>query len=79
MSKKKITPTFETDLHRLTEIVESMEASEIPLDVAIALYKEGLALAAKCGQTLTNYESEILTLQKEADGSFSTAPFAEVS
>jgi len=56
-----------------------MEASEIPLDVAIALYKEGLALAAKCGQTLTNYESEILTLQKEADGSFSTAPFAEVS
>jgi len=78
MPKKKSTSTFETDLSRLTEIVESMEDSDTPLDSAISLYKEGLELAVKCGQTLTNYETEILTLQKEADGSFTTTPFTEV-
>jgi len=78
MPKKKNTPTFESDLSRLSQIVEAMEDSETPLDAAIALYREGLTLAAKCGQTLTNYESDILFLQKESDGGFSTMPFAEV-
>ena len=65
MPKKKT--SFETDITRLEEIVEAVENSETTLDAAIGLYKEGLELVAKCGQTLAKYEAEILTLQKDAD------------
>jgi len=63
MPKKK--PTFETDITRLAEIVEQVEDGETQLDAAIALYKEGLALAEKCGKVLSQYEEEILVLQKD--------------
>lgn len=68
MPKKKT--NFETDIARLAEIVEQVEDGSTPLDTAINLYKEGLALAAKCGKTLGQYEEEILTLQKDAEGNF---------
>ena len=68
MPKKK--SNFETDIARLAEIVEKVEDSGTPLDTAISLYKEGLALAAKCGKTLSQYEEEILVLQKDAEGNF---------
>ena len=66
MPKKKT--TFESDITRLGEIVEQVEDSQTPLDTAINLYKEGLELAAKCGKVLSQYEDEILMLQKDADG-----------
>ena len=75
MPKKK--PTFESDLSRLSEIVEQVEDSETQLDDAIKLYKEGLALAVKCNELLTNYEKEILVLQKNANSAFFTSPFEE--
>ena len=68
MPKKKT--NFETDIARLAEIVEQVEDGSTPLDTAISLYKEGLALAAKCGKTLGQYEEEILTLQKDVEGNF---------
>jgi len=68
MPKKKT--DFEANIKRLTEIVEQVEDSEIPLDTAIKLYKEGLELAQKCGKTLGEYEEEIQILQKDVDNSF---------
>jgi len=68
-------PTFEEELSRLAEIVEQVEDGQTPLDTAIALYKEGLSLAGKCGETLRVYEAEILTLQKSADNLFTLEPF----
>jgi len=76
MPKKK--PTFESDISRLAEIVEQVEDSTTPLDTAISLYKEGLELAAKCGKTLSQYEEEILTLQKDAEGNFVMKEYDEV-
>ena len=73
MPAKKKT-TFEEDLMRFADIVEQVEASQTPLDKALALYKEGLTLATKCGETLTQYEQEIQTLQKNADNSFTLQP-----
>jgi len=67
MPKKKA--NFETDIARLAEIVEQVEDGETELDVAIALYKEGLALAEKCGKVLSQYEEEVLILQKDTSGS----------
>ncbi|MCL2286368.1 MAG: exodeoxyribonuclease VII small subunit [Firmicutes bacterium] len=77
MPKKKT--SFETDIARLAEIVEQVENSETPLDVAISLYKEGLELAAKCGKTLGQYEEQILTLQKDVDGNLIMEVFGNES
>jgi len=64
MPKKK--PTFETDIARLAQIVEQVEDGQTTLDAAIVLYKEGLALAEKCDKVLSQYEEEILVLQKDS-------------
>ena len=61
---------FEEELQRLATIVEEVESGQTPLDTALKLYKEGLTLAAKCGASLTAYEEEVLTLQKNADETF---------
>ena len=68
---------FEADLTRLADIVEQVEDASTPLDKALTLYKEGLALATKCGETLTGYEQEILTLQKNADATFSLNEYTD--
>lgn len=76
MPRKKT--TFEEDMIRLEAIVEHVESSDTSLEEAIRLYKEGLALAAKCGKTLGKYEEEILTLQKDAEENFVTRPMGEL-
>ncbi|MCL2840718.1 MAG: exodeoxyribonuclease VII small subunit [Defluviitaleaceae bacterium] len=74
---KKTKQSFEENLERLSIIVEQVEDVSTPLDTAIALYKEGLTLAEKCGETLRVHEAEILTLQKSAVGLFELEPFTE--
>ncbi|MCL1845780.1 MAG: exodeoxyribonuclease VII small subunit [Defluviitaleaceae bacterium] len=59
--------TFEEKLTRLEEITERVEDAQTPLEEAIALYKNGVALAKECGEALRGYEAEILVLKKEAD------------
>jgi len=66
--------SFEADLNRLSVIVEKVEDSETPLDAAVALYKEGLELAGKCGEALRKYEKDIMILQKKAGEEFTLEP-----
>lgn len=68
-------PSFEASLEKLESIIEAIEAPDIALDASLALYKEGIALAKTCGEVLTRYEEEVQTLQKDADGVFTTVPF----
>ena len=75
MPKKEL--KFEQSLARLSDIVETIEGGETTLEGAIKLYKEGLTLAQGCGDILSRYESEVLQLQKDADGAFALAPFGE--
>ncbi|MCL1843214.1 MAG: exodeoxyribonuclease VII small subunit [Defluviitaleaceae bacterium] len=70
MPAKKKQPSFEENLERLADIVSQAESGETPLEQAIALYKEGLAIADICTKTLTHYEEEILCLQKNALGAY---------
>jgi len=66
---------FESNLLRLSEIVEEVENPATPLEKSLNLYKEGLTLAATCGESLKTYEQEILILQKAADETFNLKPF----
>jgi len=76
MPAKKKT-SFEEDLANLARIVDEVEDSQTPLDKSLALYKEGLTLAAKCGEILTKYEEDIKILQKNADEIFILKSFGE--
>lgn len=67
---------FEKKLANLEEIIEKVEDSEIPLEEAISLYKEGVKLAKECGEFLRHCEDEVLILQKANNG-FLTEPFAK--
>lgn len=72
MAKKKL--TFEEAMERLEEIVEQLEQEEAPLETAVSLYKEGLALSAQCKEKLAAAEGEIILLRKEA-GLWQEEPF----
>lgn len=67
MARKKTELTLEEALLRLEEITKSLELSETPLEDAMALYREGVALSVFCAEKLDGAEKEILTLQKTAD------------
>lgn len=74
-AKKKI--SFEQKLVNLEEIVQQVEDADTPLEKSIALYKDGIALAKDCNETLRTYEEEIHILQKTAD-EFTLEPFSAV-
>ena len=75
MKKKK---SIEEKFQRLNEISAQIEG-DTPLEVAISLYKEGLALVEDCGSQLKKHEAEILLLKKNADEMFSLEPFEDQS
>jgi len=69
--------TFESSFALLSTLIKKIESPETPLDSALKLYKEGITIAKACGETLSRYEADVLTLQKEADGVFLLPPFGE--
>lgn len=59
MAKKKEEPGFEEKLQRLGVIVRALEAGDCPLEQSVALYKEGLALAASCRDQLDKARHDV--------------------
>jgi len=57
--------TFEQSLSRLEKIVDSLEQGETPLESAIALYEEGIALSKECMETLSKAELKVKKLSKD--------------
>ena len=75
LKKKK---SIEEKFQRLAAISDQIE-KDTPLEAAISLYKEGLALVEDCGSQLKKHEAEVLVLRKNADEMFSLEPFGELS
>ncbi len=50
MSAKK--GGFDANIERLRSIVDRLESGELPLEDGVALYKEGMGLAASCRKQL---------------------------
>ena len=57
--------TFEQSLARLEKIVDSLEQGETPLESAIELYEEGIALSKECMETLSKAELIVKKLSKD--------------
>jgi len=63
MKKPTENPSYETLYSRLQAIVGRLEAGELPLAEALALYEEGVTVAAACQQLLDQAELRIQELQ----------------
>lgn len=70
-AKKK---TFEESMQRLEEIVSQLEKGEAPLDESLALFEEGMRLAADCGKKLDQAELAVVRLVKGAEGAPEEVP-----
>jgi exodeoxyribonuclease VII small subunit len=66
MSTTSDSPTYESLYARMQAIVARLEAGELPLDEALALYEEGVEVAAACQRLLDKAELRIQELQPGA-------------
>ncbi|HTX18340.1 MAG TPA: exodeoxyribonuclease VII small subunit [Bacteroidota bacterium] len=73
--KESSKPSFEQSLARLEKIVESLEQGEVPLENAIALYEEGIALSKECMDTLSKAELKVKKLSKDASNKIELVDF----
>lgn len=60
MPKKK--EDFEARLARLREIVDKLEAGDLPLEDGVARFKEGVELAKSCREQLEKARNEVKLL-----------------
>lgn len=56
---------FEEAMTRLNEVVMILEKNEAPLDEAIKLFEEGLALVKYCDNKLKGFENKVEALMNE--------------
>ena len=59
--------TFEAAFAALADILEKLEAGDLPLQEAIALFEQGMALAQQCNERLDKAELRISKLMPGGD------------
>jgi exodeoxyribonuclease VII small subunit len=70
---------FEEALEKLEDIVEAMEAGDLPLESLLAQYEQGMKLAKTCQTKLADAETRIQQLEKSAGGALKLKPVASDS
>lgn len=60
--------TFESNMHRLEQIVRAMERGDVALDESLKLFQEGTELVRACDQLLTDAQLQIEKVVKGPDG-----------
>jgi exodeoxyribonuclease VII small subunit len=73
MAEKK----FEAALARLEEIVKELETGDLPLDLSLKLFEEGIKLSRLCNKRLEEAERRVEILLKDKNGSVIAQPFEE--
>jgi exodeoxyribonuclease VII small subunit len=68
-------PSFEKAMGRLEEIVEQLESGELPLDVSLRLFEEGVGLSRRAAELLNQAQRKVEALTRTADGTLGLAPF----
>src|ERR1700722_815303 len=70
-------PSFEVAIKRLTEIVQTLERGELPLEESLRLFEEGVKLSRVSQQRLDAAEKRVeQLLAVDEQGRARTAPFA---
>ena len=73
MPKKKM--TFEHALNRLEELVQQLEAGDIPLEESIKSFDEGKKLVKFCLELLDKAEIKVKELEESPSGEFNLSSF----
>jgi exodeoxyribonuclease VII small subunit len=63
-----LTPPLGDELARLEEIVRKLEAEDVELDTALALFEEGVARLRAARERLVAAELKVQAVLEEADG-----------
>jgi exodeoxyribonuclease VII small subunit len=63
MSKASKSPTFESALAELENIVATMEAGQLPLEQLLSAYKRGAELLQFCQQALQDAQQQVSILE----------------
>lgn len=71
MAKK----TFEQSLKQLELIVRELESGDLPLELALKKFEEGVELSKFCSQKLEETERRITMLMQNSSGAVVEKPF----
>jgi len=74
MAAKKKSATFEEALEELEQLVDRLEAGDLPLEEALADFERGVKLTRECQQKLASAEQKVKVLMEES-GSIRELPF----
>ena len=66
---------FEDAVQRLEQIVDQLEAGDLPLEQSLKVFEEGVALARRCARYLEEAEKRIELLTRDESGTLKTEPF----
>jgi exodeoxyribonuclease VII small subunit len=66
--------TFEDALARLEQIVDTLEAGNLPLEESLKAFEEGVGLARHCARYLEKAEKRIEVLTRDESGLLRTEP-----
>lgn len=69
--------SFEQNMHRLEQIVKSMERGDVALEESLKLFQEGTSLVTECGKLLDKAELEVKKIVPDAQGKPSEETFAD--
>jgi exodeoxyribonuclease VII small subunit len=73
MAEKK----FEDALSRLEQIVKELESGDLPLELSLKLFEEGIKLSRICNKRLEDAERRVEVLIKDKAGNMIAQPFQE--
>lgn len=65
MAKKNEELSFEQAMEKLDEIVQKLEAGDVPLERAIDYYQEGMILSKLCSDKITNVQEKMTKILNE--------------
>ncbi|MBP3952301.1 exodeoxyribonuclease VII small subunit [Bacillus suaedae] len=68
--------TFEEAMTELEEVVEKLEQGDVPLEEAIGMFQEGMALSKLCHEKLEKVEKQMDQILHE-DGEIEVLTFQE--
>lgn len=68
---------FDEGMDKLEEIVERLEQGDLPLEKSLALFEEGMGLAAMLDARLGSAEMKVEQLLEGAEEKLETVPFEE--